>query len=73
MVCSRAECVFILDNYFLSKKVTAVREAMRILTGKYRIRQYADWLTNFRDTGSVCDRKHVWRRTVLAGKTLRNV
>jgi hypothetical protein len=29
--------------------------------------------TSFRGTGSVCDRKHVRRRTMLTSETLRNV
>jgi hypothetical protein len=41
MVYSRAERVFILENYFASKSFAAVREAiaMRIQTRKYLIRQ----------------------------------
>jgi hypothetical protein len=76
MVYSRAERVFILEHYFASKSFAAVREAFSItcpakevpnMTTVHRL------VTKFRDTGSVCNRKHVRHRTVLTGGTPRNV
>jgi hypothetical protein len=75
MVYSRAERMFILEHYFASKSFAAVREAFinaysdRKVPYKITIHRL---VTKFRDTGSVCDRKHVRRRTVLTDETLRN-
>jgi hypothetical protein len=76
MVHSRAERVFILENYFTSKSFADVREAFSNAypdkevpneTTVYRL------VTKFRDTRNVCDRKHVRRRTVLTDETLCSV
>jgi hypothetical protein len=74
-VYSKAERVFILEHYFTSKSFAAVREAFsnaypdKEVPNKTTVERL---VTKFRDTGSVCDRKHVRRRTVLTGETLRN-
>jgi hypothetical protein len=74
MVYSRSDHVFILEHYFASKSFTAVSEAFsnaypdKEVPNKTIIRV----VTKFQDTGNDCDRKHVWRRTVLTGETLRN-
>jgi hypothetical protein len=64
MVYSRAERVFIPEHYFAPKPF-ADKEVSN--TTIHRL------LTKFRDTGCVSGRKHVRRRTVLTGETLRNV
>jgi hypothetical protein len=75
MVYSRAERVFILEHYFTSKLFAVVREAFsnaypdKEVPNKTTIHRL---VTTFRDTGSVCDRKHVRRLTVLTGETVRN-
>jgi hypothetical protein len=72
----RGEHVFILEHYFASKSFAAVREAFsnacpdKEVPNKTTIHLL---VTKFRGTGSVCDRKHVRRRTVLTDVTLRNV
>jgi hypothetical protein len=76
MVYSRAERVFIVEHYFASKSFAAVREAFSNACpdkGPPNKTTIHRLVTKFRDTGSVCDRKPVWRRTVLTGETLRNV
>jgi hypothetical protein len=67
MVYSRAERVFILEHYFASKSFATIREAfskaypdMEVPNKTIHLR-----VTKFWDTGSVCDRKLVQRRTVL--------
>jgi hypothetical protein len=68
--------VFILEHYFATKSFAAVREAFRnaysdkAVPNKTTIHRL---VTTFRDTGSVCDRKNVRRRTVLTGETSHNV
>jgi hypothetical protein len=76
MVYSRAEHVFILEHYFASKSFAAVREAF---SNSYPDKEVPNktttihlLVTKSRDTGGICDRKHVRRRTVLTGETLRN-
>jgi hypothetical protein len=67
--------VFILEHYFAPKSLAALREGF---SNAYPDEEVANkttihrLVTTFRDTGSVCDRKHVRRRTVLAAETLRN-
>jgi hypothetical protein len=76
MVYSRAECVFILEHYFASKLSAGVRETFsnaypdNEVPNKTTIHRL---VTKFPATGSVCDREHVRRRTVLTDETLRNV
>jgi hypothetical protein len=76
MVYSRAERVFILENYLASKSFAAVREAFsnaypdKEVPNKTTIHRL---VTASRDTGSVCDMKHARRRTVLTNETPRNV
>jgi hypothetical protein len=70
MVYSRAERVFILEHYFASKSFTAVRKAFSNVCSDKEIPNKTTvhrLVTKCRDTGSVCDRKHVQRRTVLTG------
>jgi hypothetical protein len=68
MVCSRPERVFIVEHYLASTLFAAAREAFNNaysdeeVPNKTTIHQL---VTKFRDTQSVCDRKHVRRRTVL--------
>jgi hypothetical protein len=58
-VYSRAERVFILENYFTSKLFAAVREAFsdvypdKEVPNKTKIHRL---VTKFRDTGSICDK-----------------
>jgi hypothetical protein len=72
----RAERVFILELCFASKSFVAVREAFSNADpgkegpNKTTIHRL---VTTFRDTESVCDRKHVQRCTVLTGYTLCSV
>jgi hypothetical protein len=67
--------VFILEHYFAPKSFVAVCEAF---SSAYRDREVPNkttihrLVTKFLDIGSVFDRKHVWRRTVLTGEALRN-
>jgi hypothetical protein len=76
MVNSRTERVFFLKHCFASTSFDAVREAF---SNAYPDKEVPNMTTihrlvsKFRDTGSVCDRKHVRRRTVLTGETLHNV
>jgi hypothetical protein len=76
MVYSQAECVFILEHYFGSKSYDTVREAFsnaytdKEVPNKTTIHQV---VTKFWDTGSVCDRKHVWHQRVLIGEIFHNV
>jgi hypothetical protein len=71
MVYSRAESVLILEHYFQSKWFAAVREAFsnaypdKAVPNKTTIHRL---VTTFWDTGSVCNRKHVRRRTLLTGE-----
>jgi hypothetical protein len=66
MVYSRVERMFILEHYLTSKSFAAVREAFsnayldKEVLNKTTIHRL---VTKFRETGSVCDRKHVRRRT----------
>jgi hypothetical protein len=67
--------VFILEHYFATKSFAAIRETF---SNAYPDKEVPNkiihrLITKFRDTGSVCDRKHVRRRTVLTDETLRNV
>jgi hypothetical protein len=62
MVYSREKRVFVSEHYF-----AAVRESF---SNAYPDKE--GLVTTFRDTVSVGDRKHVQRRTVLTGETLRN-
>jgi hypothetical protein len=68
MVYSRAERVFIHEYYFASKSFAAVREAFnnaypdKEVPNKTTVHRV---VTKFRDTGSVYNRKHVRRRTLL--------
>jgi hypothetical protein len=72
IVYSRAEHVFIPKHYFASKLFAAVREAFsnaypdKKVPNKTAIHRL---VRIFRETGSICDRKHVRRRTVLANTT----
>jgi hypothetical protein len=72
----KLEHVFILEYYFASKPFSALCEA---IINAYPDKNVPDkttvhWLeTKFRVTWSFCDRKHVRRRIVLTGETLRNV
>jgi hypothetical protein len=64
-----------LEHCFASKSFAAVRKAFinaftdKEVPNKIILHQL---VTKFRDTGSVCDRKHDRRRTVLTGKMFRN-
>jgi hypothetical protein len=63
MVYSRAERVFILEHYFASKSLAAVREAF---SNAYPDKE----VPNNAPTGNkICDRKHVRRRTLSTGET----
>jgi hypothetical protein len=74
MVYSRAERVFITEHNFPLKLFAAIREEF---SNAYRDKDEPNKTaihrleTKFRDTGSVCDRKSVRRRTMLTGETLR--
>jgi hypothetical protein len=67
--------MFILENYFASKLFATVREVFSKAHPDEQVPNKAiiRLVTQFRSTGSVCDRKHVRRRAVLTGETLRNV
>jgi hypothetical protein len=71
MVYSRAERVLILQHYFASKSLVAVRETFAYSDKEmpYETRIHQLWI-KFLDMGRFCDRKNVPRRTVLTGKTL---
>jgi hypothetical protein len=61
------------ERYFASKSFAVVREAFsnaypdKVVWNKTTVHRL---VTKFRDTGSVCDRKYVRRRTVLTGVKL---
>jgi hypothetical protein len=73
---SRKFISFILEHSFASTSFAGAHEAFgngypdKEVQNKKTIHRLA---TKFRDIASVCDRKHVRRRTVLAGETLRDV
>lgn len=76
MVYSHAESVFVLYHYFSLQSFAAVRKELSISyhdnevpckTTVHRL------VTTFQNRGSVWEEKHVPRRTVLTGNTLRNV
>jgi hypothetical protein len=75
MVYSRAERVFILEHYFVSKSFAAVIE---VFSDAYSDKEVPNKTTvhrletKCRGTGSACDRKYVRRRTVLTGQTLHH-
>jgi hypothetical protein len=74
MVYSRAECVVILESYFASKSFAAIREAFSNAYPDKEVpnKSTIHWLvTKFRNTGSVCYKKHDRRPTVLTGEALR--
>jgi hypothetical protein len=68
--------MLILERYFASKSFAAVGEEY---SNTYPDKEVPTKttihgpVTTFLDTGSVCDREHVWRRTLLTDETLRNV
>jgi hypothetical protein len=75
MVYSLAERVFILEHYFALKSFAALREALNnAYPDKEALKKTTihRLVTKFWDTGSVCDRKHVRRRTVSTGEVLSN-
>jgi hypothetical protein len=76
MVHSRTERLFIFEHQFTPKSFAAVREAFRSAHPDKDIpnKTKLQWLVaEFRGTGSVCGRKHVQCRTVLADATPRSV
>jgi hypothetical protein len=75
IVYSRAERVFVLEHCFPLKSFATVREAFSNVYPDKKVRNKTiihRLVTKFRDTGSVCDRKHVRRRTTTGRRpTLR--
>jgi hypothetical protein len=71
MVFSRAERVFNHEHFFESKSFAVVHKAYsnEYPDSKFQIQRQ---VTIFRDTGSVCDRDDIWRRTVLPFLTIDN-
>jgi hypothetical protein len=73
---SQQERVFILESFFASKAFIAVRAASHRV---YPDKEVPNKTTvhrlvkKFRKTGSVCDKKHVRRRTVLTNDAVRVV
>jgi hypothetical protein len=73
---SQQDHVFILERYFASKSFIAVREAFHHVypdkkgPNKTTVHRLAK---KFRETGSVCDKKHVRWRTVLTNDAVRVV
>jgi hypothetical protein len=73
MVYSRAERVFILENYFSSESYAAIPKALNIAHPDkgLPIKKTGHWMvTTVLDTGNICDRKHVRLRAVLRGVKL---
>jgi hypothetical protein len=76
MRCSQQERVFISECYFSSKSFIAVREAFHQV---YPDKEVPNKTTvhrlvkKFRETESVCNKKHVRRQTVLTNDAVRVV
>jgi hypothetical protein len=75
MVYSWAEHVFILKHYFTSKSFAAIHEAIskaypdKEVLNKTTIHQL---VTELWESGSVCNRKYIWRQTVLTDEATGN-
>jgi hypothetical protein len=76
MVITHEQRIFVVKRYFLNESYALCQEAFQEAfpndtvpnkTTIYRI------ITKFVETGSVCDRKHNHRRTVLNDDTLKDV
>jgi hypothetical protein len=64
----------VLEHYFSSKSFVAVREAFSNAYSGSGVSNNTTGhrlVTKFRDTGTVCDRKYVRRRTLSPGETFR--
>jgi hypothetical protein len=73
---SQQERVFILERYFASKSFIAVREAFHRVYPEKEVPNKTTvhrLVKKLRETWSVCNRKHVRRRTVLTNDAVRVV
>jgi hypothetical protein len=74
MVCSWAECVFILEHYFATESFGTVHEAFSNMYPDKKVPNKTTihrLVTKSWDAGSVCDRKHAWHWTVFTVETLQ--
>jgi hypothetical protein len=72
MVLTREQIIFVVKHYFHNESYALCQEAFPNDTVPNKTTIYRI-ITKFEETGSVCDRKHIRRRTVLNGDTQENV